>query len=130
MRRLRVVTILAAWVFLLGLIQAIRAVLLFQRRDFLAEFNISLPLPYAIISAAIWAGLLVVAAVGLWRLTRWGYWLALAAVSGSQAQAWLDRLLFARSDYTQISNGFALATTLALLLLIWGGLLWQRQQFK
>jgi hypothetical protein len=129
MRRARTVTFLVAWVFLLGLIQAIRAGLLLQRRDFLAEINLSLPLPYAIISAGIWAMLLGVAAVGVWRLRRWGIWLTLVGLTGSQAQAWLDRAWFGRADYVQLSSGFALATTLAVLAVTYGWLWWQRRAF-
>lgn len=129
MRRIRIVTILAVWVFLLGLIQAIRAGLLLQRRDFLAEFNLSIPLPYAIISAAFWAVLLVVAAVGVWQMRRWSVWLTVFAVTGSQAQTWFDRLWFGRADYVQLSSGFALATTLAVLAVTYGWLWWQRRAF-
>ncbi|MEK7325428.1 MAG: hypothetical protein AAB217_09265, partial [Chloroflexota bacterium] len=81
-------------------------------------------LPYAIVLAAGWGGALLAAGVGLWRLTRWGRWLALAAVTGSQAQTWLDRALFARSDYAQLSTGFALGVTLIVLALTWG-ILWR-----
>jgi len=132
MRRPRIVTFLVALVFLLGLLQWLRAGTLFVRRDFLAQLNLSISLPYAIGSAAIWGGVLVAASFGLWRLKRWGWWLALGAVSLAQAQQWFDRLVFDRSDYARLSRGFALGTTLLILALIWGGLGWPsiRKRFE
>jgi hypothetical protein len=129
MRRSRTVTLLAALVFLLGLIQVARAVALFLRRDLLAQFNLSIPLPYAIGSAMIWGVLLGVAAFGLWRLAYWSWSLTLVGVTASQAQAWLDRCLFARSDYAQTSIGFDLGITVIVLVLTWGVLWWQRKRF-
>lgn len=129
MRRSRTVTLLAALVFLLGLIQVARAVTLFLRRDLLAQFNVSIPLPYAIGSAMIWGVLLGVAAFGLWRLAYWSWSITLVAVTASQAQAWLDRWLFARSDYAQTSIGFDLSVTVIVLVLTWGVLWWQRKRF-
>lgn len=130
MRRSRSVTILAALVLLLGLQQWARASTLFLRRDFLTQFNLSIPLPYVIGSAAIWGGVLGLAAFGLWRLARWSRTLTLATVTASQAQAWLDRWLFARSDYAQTSVGFDLGVTFVILVLTGGVLWWQRKRFN
>ncbi len=124
MRRPLSVTWLSILVFILGLMEWTRAATFFTRRSLLVELDVSLPLPYAIVLAAGWGGALLAAGVGLWRLTRWGRWLALAAVTGSQAQTWLDRALFARSDYAQLSTGFALGVTLIVLALTWG-ILWR-----
>ncbi len=120
MRRPLSVTWLSILVFVLGLMEWTRAATLFTRRSLLVELDLSLSLPYAIVSAVGWGGVLLAAAVGLWRLAGWGRWLTLAAVTGSQAQAWLDRVLFARSDYSQLSTGFALGVTLIVLALTWG----------
>jgi len=124
MRRPLRVALLSLLVFISGGTQWIRASGLFTRRTLLTELDVSLPLPYAILSAVVWGGLLLAAAIGLWRLHRWGRRLGLIAVTGSQVQSWLDRLLFARSDYEQISTGFALSLTLILLALTWGVLFW------
>ena len=123
MRRPLRLTLLSILVFVLGAMEWTRAGRLFSRRSLLIELGVSLPLPYAILSAALWGGALLAAAIGLWRLHHWGRWLALVAVTGSQAQSWIDRLLFARSDYEQISAGFALGVTLILLAATWG-VLW------
>lgn len=120
MRRPLNVTWLSILVFILGLSQWTRAVVLYARQPLLAELKVSLPLPYAIASAAVWGGALIMAGVGLRRLTRWGWWLTLSAVTGLQAQAWLDRVLFARSDYSQLSTGFALGVTVIVLAVTWG----------
>lgn len=130
MRRSRTVTLLAALVFLLGLIQWTRAVTLLLRRDFLAQFSLSIPLPYAIGSAVLWGALLGLAAFGLVRLAGWSRILTLVAVTALQAQTWLDRWLFARSDYAQTSIGFDLSVTMVILILTWGIVGWQRKQFK
>ncbi|MBI3242472.1 MAG: hypothetical protein HYZ49_09290 [Chloroflexi bacterium] len=120
MRRSLSVTWLSLLVFILGLMQWTRAAVLFARQPLLIQLDVSLPLPYAILSAAMWGGALVAASVGLKRLNRWGWWLTLIAVTGSQAQAWLDRILFSRSDYAQLSTGFALGLTVLVLALVWG----------
>lgn len=86
------------------------------------ELEILLPLPYAIGTAAAWGALLAAASIGLWRMKGWGRWLALAAVTGSQAQAWLDHFLFDRSDYARLSAGFGLGATVIVLALTWGAL--------
>ncbi|HLB48909.1 MAG TPA: hypothetical protein VJL59_18020, partial [Anaerolineales bacterium] len=61
MRRPRLVTLVAAWVLISGLLQWTRAATLFARWNLLLELEISLPLPYAIATAAAWGGLLVAA---------------------------------------------------------------------
>lgn len=119
MQRPRSVTWLSCLVFILGLLQWTRAVTLYSRLGFISQMNLSIPLPYAIGAALIWGGVLVVASIGLWRMTGWGRWLALAAVTLSQAHAWLDRLLFELSDYSQASTGFALVSTLIILGITW-----------
>ena len=119
MRRPRSVTWLSGLVFILGLLQWTRAATLYSRLGFISQMNLTIPLPYAIGAALVWGGLLVAATIGVWRMTRWGGWLALAVVTLSQAHAWLDRLLFERSDYSQNSTGFALASTIAILLFTW-----------
>lgn len=119
MRRPRSVTWLSCLVFILGLLQWTRAATLYARLPFISQLNLSIPLPYAIGAALIWGGVLVVAAFGLWWQAGWGVWLTLAAITLSQAQAWLDRLLFERSDYSQASTGFALATTVVIVGLTW-----------
>jgi len=126
MRRPRLVTLVAAWVLISGLLQWTRAATLFARWNLLLELEISLPLPYAIATAAAWGGLLVAASIGLWHMKRWARWLTLAAVTGSQAQSWLDRFLFDRSDYARLSTGFAFGLTALVLALTWG-VLWRKR---
>ena len=120
MRRPRSVTLLAVWVFILGMWQWTRAATLLIRRDFLTQLDLSLPLSYAIGSAAVWGGLLAAAFIGLWRLRPWARRLTVGVVTVSQAHLWLDRFLFDRSDYAGLSTGFALATTILTLSFVWG----------
>ena len=130
MRRPRTVTLLAVWVFILGCLQWTRAVTLFTHRNALEPYNPSIPLPYAIASAAIWGGALMAAVVGVWRLKRWGRWLAWGAITAAQAHMWIDRWLFNRSDYAQLSTGFAAGTTILTLAFVWGVLWRNRKRFE
>lgn len=131
-RRPSSVTLLAVWVLIQALLELARAATLFVRRSLLVELDISLPVPYAIGSALAWGSLLTAAGVGLWQVARWGRWLTLLAVTGSQAQGWFDRIAFERSDYARLSTGFALATTAAVVGATWAILWWPgvRQRFE
>lgn len=130
MRRPRSVTLLALVVFILGLAQGVRAATFFQQRAVLAGLGLSIPLPYAVGAAAVWCAALLAAAAGLWNLGRWAGWLTLAAVTGSQAQGWIDRWLFARSDYARLTVGFNAVLTALILALTWGVVMWQRRRFE
>jgi hypothetical protein len=130
MRRPRSVTLLAVVVFVLGLVQGLRAATLFQQRALLSGLDLSIPLPYAILTASGWCVALSAAGLSLWRLRRWAGWLTLAAVTGSQAQAWFDRWMFARSDYARLSAGFDAGVSAVVLALAWGVVLWKRRQFQ
>lgn len=117
------VTAASLVVFILAMMQWMRAITLFSRQSFLSEFAISIPLPYTIAAAAVWGGVLLAASLALWRMKGWGRWLALAGVTASQSQEWFDRLVFGRSDYSQISLGFSFLITIFILILTWGILL-------
>jgi len=123
LRRSLSVTVASLVVFILAMMQWTRALTLFTRQSFLSEFAISIPLPYAIASAAVWGGVLLAASLALWRMKGWGRWLALAGVTASQSQEWFDRLVFGRSDYSQISLGFSFFISIIILILTWGILL-------
>jgi len=123
MRRPLSVTAVSLLVFILAMMQWTRAITLFPRQSFLSEFTISIPLPYLIASAAVWGGVLLAASLALWWMKGWGKWLALASVTASQGQEWFDRLVFGRSDYSQISLGFSFFISIMILILAWGILL-------
>lgn len=123
MRRPLSVTAVSLLVFILAMMQWTRAITLFTRQSFLSEFAISIPLPYTIASAAVWGGVLLAASLALWRMKGWGRWLALAGVTASQGHEWFDRLVFGRSDYSQISLGFSFFISIMILILTWGILL-------
>lgn len=125
MRRNLFVTIVCLWVFILGAVQWTRAISFFVRKDFLADLSLSIPLPYAIVSAVVWGGLLWLALVGLWQEKEWARVMVLVAVTASQSQQWLDRFMFMRSDYAQFSTGFTMFISAASLLITWA-LLWKK----
>lgn len=123
LRRSLSVTVVSLVVFILAMMQWTRAITLYTRQSFLSEFAISISLPYAIASAAVWGGVLLAASLALWRMKGWGRWVALAGVTASQSQGWFDRLVFGRSDYSQISLGFSFFISIIILILTWGILL-------
>jgi hypothetical protein len=117
------VTILALAVLCLSLFNLLGAVSGIQRYPFLSRLPLSLPLAYRIGSSAVWSITFGLMAFGLWRLKHWGRVGTLAAFSLFVAQAWLDRLLFSRSDYARTTLPFALLLTLISLAIVWGTLL-------
>ena len=122
LRRSFSVTVVSLVVFILAMMQWTRAITLYTRQSFLSEFAISIPLPYAI-APPPWGRVLLAASLALWRMKGWGKWLALAGVAASQSQEWFDRLVFGRSDYSQISLGFSFFISIMILILTWGILL-------
>lgn len=123
MRRPLSVTVLSLVVFILAMMQWTRAITLFSRQSFLSEFAISISLPYAIASAAVWGVVLLAASLALWQMKGWGRWVSLAGVTASQSHEWIDRLVFSQSDYSQISIGFSFLISISILILTWGILL-------
>ena len=126
------VTILALAVLCLSLFNLLGAVSGLQRYAFLSQLPLSLPPAYRLGSRAVWSVIFGVLAAGLWRLRRWGRLGTLAAFTLYAAQGWFDRLMFAQSDYAQITRPFSLLLTLISLAVVWGILLRRkvRQSFS
>jgi hypothetical protein len=126
------VTLLALAVLSLAAFHLLGVVSGGQRYTFLSTLPLSLPPAYVVIGNAVWGTVFGVMAVGLWRLRHWGRVGTLIAFSLYVAHAWLERLLFARSDYARVTAPYALALDLLGLGLVWGVLLRRtvRQQFS
>ena len=80
-----------------------------QRYTVLRALPLSLPPAYLIAAGAVWALAFGALAVGLWRLRRWAQWGTLAALGAYLGLGWVERLVFARSDYAAVSAPFFLA---------------------
>jgi hypothetical protein len=97
-----------------------------QRYTVLSTLPLSLPPAYLLASNAVWALVFGLLGWGLWRLREWARRGTLAAVSAYVALGWLERLVWARSDYARTSVPFFLALHAAWLLLVWVALLRRR----
>ena len=117
------VTLLALIVLLMGAVNALAFVSGVRRYTVLASLPLSLPPAVPLVSAAVWAAAFAVLGWGLWRLRRWALWGTLAGVTLYLAQAWLEQILFGRSDYLRSSAWFNIARDAVLLLFVWGILL-------
>ena len=93
------------------------AVSSWQRYTVLAALPLSLPPAYLIVTGAVWTVVLGALAVGLWRLRQWARWGTLAALPLYVAQGWVQRLVFARSDFAAESAPFYAGLHAAGLLL-------------
>jgi len=107
----------------LGAFHLLGAVSAIQRYTYLSGARLSLPPVYLILSSAVWGAVFLGLAVGLWWLKNWGRVSTLVAFPLYLAQGWLDRLVFTRSDYAQVTVPWALIWSLVSLALVWGILL-------
>jgi len=117
------VTLLALSVLFMGAVNALGFVSGVRHYTVLARLPLSLPPAVPLVSAAVWAAVFALLGWGLWRLRRWALWGTLAGVTVYVAQAWLERILFGRSDYLSTSAWFYIGWDAVLLLFVWGILL-------
>lgn len=89
-----------------------------RRYTVLAALPLSLPPAYLIVASAVWGVVFGLLALGLWRLRQWARWGTLVALPLYLAQGWVERLVFARSDYAAESAPFFAALHAAALLLV------------
>ncbi len=114
-------------VLLLGSgLNLLRAAWAWRQSQALADLASPTSMPMALLAATslAWGITFSLCALGLWRLRPWGRRATLAAVSLFHAHIWLNHLLFDRSDYARQVRPFAIAHTLAALLVVWGFLYW------
>lgn len=79
----------------------------------LPNLPLSVPAWYLPLTGAVWAGVGLALAVGLWRGARRAHRLAFWAAPVYLTWYWLDRLLLAHSDFAQRSLPAALVLSLA-----------------
>ena len=123
MPRPRSVTLLALLLLLIGAFNVLGLASGVRRYTVLTSLPMSLPPAVPIASAAFWAVVFSLLAVGLWRMKRWARRGALAAVTLYLAQAWIEQLVFGQSDYLRTTTWFYAGLDAALLLFVWGSLL-------
>jgi hypothetical protein len=132
MPRPRSVTLLALLVLslacfsLLGLVSGVR------RYTVLRSLPLSLPPAVPIASAAFWALIFGLLAIGLWQLQPWARWGTLAAMPLYLAETWIEQWLLGQSDYIRTSAWFYVVVDAIILLFVWGNL-WRpkvRQAFS
>jgi hypothetical protein len=125
--RPRRVTLFSLGVLVLGGgLNLLRAGWAWWQSQALADLVTPTAMPMGLLASTslAWGLVFGLCGLGLWRLRPWGRKGALAAVSLFHAHVWLNHLLFDRSDYARQVWPFALAHTLAALLVVWGFLYW------
>jgi hypothetical protein len=123
MSRPRSVTLLALLVLFIGAFNALGLGAGVQRYTVLASLPLRVPAVVPIVSAAVWAAIFGLLAVGLWRLKRWAHWGTLAAVTLYLAQTWIQQLVFGQSDYLRATTWFYAGLDGMLLVFVWVSLL-------
>ena len=123
MPRPRSVTLLALFVLLIGVFNALGLAGGVRRYTVLASLPLRLPPAVPIVSAAFWTAAFGLLAVGLWRMQRWARWGTLAAVTLYLAQAWIEQLVFGQSDYLRTTTWFYAWLEAVLLVYVWVSLL-------
>lgn len=126
MPRPRSVTFLALAVLLLGGYRALGAISALAGYDLLRQLPSSLPPAVLLASNAFWGLVFLALGLGVWRLKTWARRGLLAAMTLYLAQGWVERLLFARSDYARATIPFDLVLDGVSLALVWGTLLRRR----
>lgn len=117
------VILLGALALGLGLANLGKAVIALQYAARLPALPMTLSLSYLAGMGLLWGITFIVCSVGLSRFREWGRRLTLAAVSLYQAHAWVNRLLFATSDYARRTQLRDLAFSAVLLAAFWGSLI-------
>jgi hypothetical protein len=123
------VTVLAVGLLLAGGLQLLGSAQAAQQaRDagtsFPADRAVWLPIAGVLYGASGLA--LLSAAIGLWLMRRWGWWLALVAPLVASGVQWGLRLLLERSGYALASRPADAALTALGLALAWLVLWWPR----
>jgi len=123
MPRPRSVTLLALIVLFIGALNVLGLASGVRQYTVLVSLPLSLPPAVPIVSDAVWAVVYGLLGWGLWRLRHWALWGTLAGVTLYLAQAWLEQVLFGRSDYLRTSAWFYVGWDAVLLVFVWGSLL-------
>jgi hypothetical protein len=105
---------------------ALGAAAAFQGYTVLQALPLALPPAYLLARAVVWALVFAALAAGLWRTKHWARLGTPIALSVYVAVGWVERLIFAQSDYAQVSAPCTALLQVLALAAVWGLLLRRR----
>lgn len=104
---------------LIGMANLVKMVAALRYSILLPDLPMTVSWAYLAATGGFWGAVFAICTLGLVRFRSWGREATLAAVTLYEAHVWLDRLLFAASDYASLTVPRDLVLTLLLLLIIW-----------
>jgi len=115
----KIVLVLSALTLMLGLANLARAILAAQTSMYLPDLPTTVSLRYLAVMGGLWAGAFAISTVGLALFRKWGRRCTLAIVTLYQIHAWVNRILFATSEYVRQTLARDVVLTLIFLLIFW-----------
>jgi hypothetical protein len=114
------VTFLIVLVLIFTSLNILRMITAIRLWDFLASFSKDVPTLYLVISGAVWSGVGIITATGLFSGKKWALFATRIAVILYSAYYWFDRLVVADRSIIAHRWHFALGlTSLLLVFTIW-----------
>ncbi len=120
------VTLLALSVLCIAAYHALGVAAAIQGYTVLQALPLALPPAYLLGRAVVWALVFAALAAGLWWIKHWARLGTPIALSVYVAAGWVERLVFAQSDYAQVSAPCCALWQLLALAAVWGLLLRRR----
>ena len=118
------VTLFALAVLSLALFNLQRFTQALSQAEFMRSLGLHAPQIALAITGAAWAAGFGAAAIGLYRLKNRARRWTLAAIVLYQINAWLIRLVFARSSDEALTRPADAAISIAIILIVWAFLFW------
>ncbi len=115
----KIVLTLSGLTLLLALANLGRAILAAQYSVYLPDLPTTLSFRYLAVMGSLWGVAFAVCTVGLALFREWGRRCTLAAVTLYQVHAWVNRILFATSEYVRQTLARDVILTLTFLLVFW-----------
>src|SRR4030067_1113048 len=126
MRRPFRVTLFALAVLSLALFNLQRFTQALSQAEFMRSLGLHAPQIALAITGAAWSAGFGAAAIGLYRLKDWARRWTLAEIVLSQVNAWLIRLVFARSSDEALTRPADAAISILSIAVVWAFLFWPR----
>ncbi len=108
--------------FLLAVWNAWQAYTAGQQLSLMRDLGLDTVARLRFVSGLTWAAGFALAALGLWRLRRWGRVWTLIAVPLFWLTVWIDRLALQRAAYVSLTQPAAIVVTLGVIAAVWGTL--------
>lgn len=119
LNRRRLLLLLNLPVPLIGIANLVKMVVALRYSVLLPDLPMTVSWAYLAATGGFWGVVFAVCTLGLVRFRPWGRRATLAVVTLYEVCAWLNRLLFAASDYARLTIPRDLMLTMLLLLIIW-----------